>query len=747
MSSSSHVRPEPSRSVDVPSVQGYVDRIGVRRGETLRFHVNSPATYDLAIVRLGRNAILSAPTDDAADRADVEAMHLSHHDTATPQTLAAGSYLFVQGEPVPAGPITLGLWLRLWRLPVLDVVQWAWFGLVTDFDYPDAARFGLVVDHAGRLAVYAGDGGAFDHHHLHVSDPVLDDRLGEWVHIAASIGPDGIAIRLDGEVVLSAAEALPVAGPVDGSRLRVGANAELGAAADFLDGDIAQPFAAASVLSGDVVRTMVADRGRSSLASLGLGPLHAGFDLAEERGINCADSSGNGRHATLVQGGTWQIGGPAYDASTGVPGSDPFADSDRGHGLRLSSDDLADAEWSVTDEWVVPNDAPSGLYAGLISCVGAAPEAARAITFAVVDTKPRRAGAVALLLATNTWLAYGRRPTAEGGLAGLEASFYSNHRNGRPFYYVSARAPIPRADPYGFESERSAHTRHSHLVRPERYAEAWLAREGYAYSVITDQDLEEDPALLERFAVLMVAGHSEYWADAARDGVDAFLRNGGRVVSLSGNTMCWRTTFSSDGAILECRKETKGADVRWIGPARWGERWHSSDGREGGSFPFIGRPGWHTLGLDTQGMLDDATATSFAALDVLAPTHPLFHEPEEVPITADGTIGAHSFNGPRASGYEFDATPDRLGLEPAPVPGMTVLASAIGQRNIEWNWAERDHGADVILWERSDGGTVFNIGSIAATGALAADAGVGTLVRNALSAFGVERSPSTHGSR
>jgi hypothetical protein len=703
----------------------------------VRFHVAAPAAYELRVVRLGRTAILDQPTDDAADRADVEVLHVSRHAAATPQTLAAGSYLFVEGEAVPAGPLTMGLWLRLWRLPVIDVVQWAWFGLISDLDFPDRSRFGLLVDHAGRLAVYAGDGGPFDHHWLHVSEPVLADRLGEWVHVVASIGRQGVRIMLDGQEVLAASDANPVPPPGAGSRLRVGASAELGRAADMLDGDIAQPFVAASVLDDATVTRIVADRGRTQVTDLGLGALHAAWDLAEERGTRCADASGNGRHATVVQGGTWQVGGPAYDASTGVPGSDALAHPDRGHALRLSSDDVADAEWSVTDEWQVPADAVSGLYAGVVRLEGQAVEDALAIVFAVVDDRPTQEGSIALLLATNTWVAYGRRPTFERRTAGLEASFYSNHVSGRPFYHVSTQAPIPRADPWGFESERAAHTRHSHLVRPERYAEAWLAREGYPYTVITDQDLHEDPGLLSRFRVLCIAGHSEYWSDEARAGVERSLAGGGQVLVLSGNTLCWRVSFSDDGTVVECRKQTTGTDVRWIGPAAWGERWHSDDGREGGGYPFIGRPGWQVIGLDTQGMLDDATATSFAALDVLRPEHPLFHDPEPVPVTSSGTIGERSLNGPKASGYEFDAAPDRLGLVEGPVPGMTILASALGQRNIEWNWAERDHGADVIWWERPDGGTVFDLGSIAATGALAGDPGVAALVRNVLSRFGV----------
>lgn len=739
MSQPSHVRPEPARAIPVPGIQGYVERIGARRGEAVRFHVNAPAAYELRVVRLGRDAILDAPTDDAADRADVGTLHVSRHAQATPQSLAPGSYLYVDGEPVPEGPLTVGLWLRLWRLPVIDVVQWAWFGLVTDMDFPDRSRFGLIVDHAGRLAVYAGDGGAFDHRWLHVSEPVMVDRLGQWVHVAASIGPDGARILLDGRDVLRTPDAMPVPGPQEGSRLRVGASAELGLAADMLDGDIAQPLVAATVLDDAAIARVVADRGRTSAMALGLGPLHAAWDLAEERGTRCADASGNGRDAIVVQGGTWQVGGPAYDASRGVPGSDALADPDRGHGLRLSSDDLTDAEWSVTDVWRVPDDAASGLYAGVVRLEGRPAADDVAVVFAVVDDRPVEGGAVALLLSTNTWIAYGRRPTVERRIIGLEASFYSNHISGRPYYHVSARAPIPRADPWGFESDRAAHARSSHLVRPERYAEAWLARQGYPFTVITDQDLHDDPELLTRFRALFIAGHSEYWSDEARAGVERYLAGGGRVLCLSGNSMWWRTTFSGDGTVLECRKQTGGTDVRWIGPAMWGERWHSDDRGEGGGYAFFGRPGWQVLGLDSQGMIDDATATAYAAIDVLRPDDPLLHEPEQVPVTAEGTIGESSFNGPKASGYEFDATPDRLGLVGAPVEGMTVLASALGQRNIEWNFGERDHGGDVIWWERPAGGVVFNIGSIAATGALAADPGVAALVRNVLARFGVRR--------
>jgi hypothetical protein len=115
----------------------------------------------------------------------------------------------------------------------------------------------------------------------------------------------------------------------------------------------------------------------------------------------------------------------------------------------------------------------------------------------------------------------------------------------------------------------------------------------------------------------------------------------------------------------------------------------------------------------------------------------LFHVPEEVPTGDAGNIGITSLNGPLASGYEFDATPDRVGLTSEPVPGLTILASAIGQRNIEWNGIETSHGCDVVYWERPQGGRVFNAASIGLTGSLVVDAGLRALLRNVMARFGV----------
>ncbi len=731
-------RPEPVRRLPVPGCWGYTDRVGVAPGGRIGLHVSAPATHDVEFVKLGRKAVIDPARSLDADREDVAVMATAGC-SASPCTIDPGSYVYVHGEPLPAGPVTLGLWVRPWKLPVVDVVQVGWQGLITDIDYPDAARFGLIVDHLGRLCVYAGDGGAFRHEWLHASPPVLAGETGRWAHVAVSIGADGVRIFHNGRMAAEMAVPVPVAAVTEQAQLRIGAFAEGGAAGDFLEADIAAPFVGQFVLDEAAAGRLFADRGHTPVASLGLGALAACWPLDEEKGADVRDVSGHERHGHIVNHGTWMVGGPAFDPANRVAETyDPAKDPDRGNGLRLCSDDLMDPRWPVSAHFDVPHDAPSGVYAARVRLAGQAAKDALVVPFVVTRRKPRHEGVVAVLAATNTWHAYGRRPTKELAVSGLTSSCYSTHSNGRPFFHIGLRMPIPMAQPYAFESSRSQRTQSTHLVRNERFLEAWLDREGYAFEMVTDLDLHEAPELLDGFAALAIVGHSEYWSDRARQGVIDYLKRGGKVLSLSGDTMTVRVTFDDDVSVMECRKLVDNEDARWLSPTMWGECWHSEDGAPGGSFRRSGKPPYDVLGMSFKGMIDDGAANAFAPYTVVAPDHFLLNTPHKA-AAEDGRIGLHSLNGSGgASGYEFDANLDRTGLGPAPLPGVTTLASAFGQRNIEW-LGEPDHGADLIYWERPDGGVVVNFGSIASAGALPVDPAFANIVHNTLAFFGVLR--------
>jgi hypothetical protein len=237
----------------------------------------------------------------------------------------------------------------------------------------------------------------------------------------------------------------------------------------------------------------------------------------------------------------------------------------------------------------------------------------------------------------------------------------------------------------------------------------------------------------------MLAGHSEYWSDEMRGHVEAYLARGGKLLSLSGDTASQRVAVARGGETLEARKiaDTEG-DALWLGPDRQGERWHPGGRGIGGRSRSRGRPPWTMLGVSTKGMIDDGAVSAFVPLRVVDPDHVLMREPERVPVAADGTIGSRSVNGPAISGYEFDASPEVVGFRDEPLPGVSLIARAVGQPNLESIGGAPDIGADVIHWQRPAGGQVVAIASIGATGALVDD-GVGTLVRNVLHHFGVSR--------
>jgi Concanavalin A-like lectin/glucanases superfamily len=741
-SSSTNARPETIRGISVPGLWGYVTPQSVAPGGRLEVHASAEAGFALRVVRLGRRAILDPDADHVADREDAEVLYRSVSRDARPQTVAPGSYVYADGPRLRERPLTVGLWFRPWRLPVTDTVSFTWAGLISDLDFPDRCHFALLLDFTGRVGIYAGDGGAYDQRRLLWAGGSLGDRLGEWHHLVGVIGED-VRLFLDGALVGSMPNGAPA--PGDGrARLRLGACAQRGVVDNLLDADIAAPFAGRFEAGEAVAKRLFDDRGLSDLPELLPPGLLSHWPLDEEKGSRVRDAAGE-LSGTIVNHGTWQIGGPACSAEAGQPGYDPAADAGRGHALRLCVDDLVDCGWPCVEAVTVPPEAESGMYAVELTLQGRPESEALSIPFVVVRTKPRRARSVALLVPTFTWAAYGRVPLDEVRVPGLTSSFYTTHANGRLFFHVGLNMPQPRVGPYVLPTHRPAHSLHAHVVRPERFAEAWLAAEGYRYELVTDWELHHDPGFLAEFAALLVVGHSEYWSDEMRGGVLDYLEGGGRVLCLSGNTLYWRVSLDRERMTVECRKtmleDESHENPSWLRPAEWRERWHT-DGRPGGTWSLVGAPGAEVLGLDSWAVSDMGNPAGYAPYRILRPDHFLL---EGVELDRDGTIGGRCLNGAAASGFETDALP-------SPQPGLAegrppvLLGQAEGIQNVFLlDEPTADHGrdaslgADLIYWDRPGGGEVVNAGSIAFSGALPVDPGASALVRNALAHFEVAR--------
>jgi hypothetical protein len=77
--------------------------------------------------------------------------------------------------------------------------------------------------------------------------------------------------------------------------------------------------------------------------------------------------------------------------------------------------------------------------------------------------------------------------------------------------------------------------------------DSWLERAGFDAEWCTDVDLHRDGVgLLAPHRLLVSVGHDEYYSDAMRAAVEAYVDGGGNVAWFSGNTCWWRVGFDDD---------------------------------------------------------------------------------------------------------------------------------------------------------------------------------------------------------
>jgi hypothetical protein len=367
----------------------------------------------------------------------------------------------------------------------------------------------------------------------------------------------------------------------------------------------------------------------------------------------------------------------------------------------------------------------------------------------VQKSDKQKSAPILLVWPTNTWVAYNSKPFGEdppvappltiADVASADVpqySCYQTHRNFAPPYQFGLLLPRPWADPYA----RYSTDFYSHLTRATRFTQIWLdnpdPNRHYAYDVISDLDLDSNPGILTNYKTVIIAGHSEYWSIPAYNGVKSYLQRKGRLIVLSGNTMYWRVSFSPDGTVMECRKvDGAGADILGLeNGSHRGEAWHSDDGLRGGLMRECGFPGWQLTGLETFGILGfqgqpvapaaPAGDQAFGTFYVSNPNHFLF---QGTGVTANRAFAQYTL------GHETDVRVTTLQtlrtmagnpLPPAgaafPVepPGITTLA--VGHNaticcypyDYFLDTVNVDPVAELIYWQRPDGGRVFNGGAI-----------------------------------
>ncbi len=199
--------------------------------------------------------------------------------------------------------------------------------------------------------------------------------------------------------------------------------------------------------------------------------------------------------------------------------------------------------WPVSFRLTVPTDWPTGYYQATLRVNdrgGKFVERNRRtaegdLFFVVRAAQPGKDSKILLQLATNTYNAYtnwgGSSLYAFHGRANLQGSRVSFHRP-QTSQYPNWEYPMVQ----------------------------WAEKNGYSFDFATNLDIEQRPELLKNYKLVLSVGHDEYWSAGMRDGLEAFIGNGGNVAFFSGNTCCWQVRLEDNGRALTCWKQAFNTD-------------------------------------------------------------------------------------------------------------------------------------------------------------------------------------------
>jgi putative cell wall-binding protein len=339
------------------------------------------------------------------------------------------------------------------------------------------------------------------------------------------------------------------------------------------------------------------------------------------------------------------------------------------------------ALWDTAYRFTIPASWSTGMYAAKVYDG----KNSFFITFIVKGKTPAFTD-IGVLASTNTWQAY----NSWGGKSLYSYSVVNGTRKYNEI--VSFDRPNPGADPSG---------NIGHLANGEKHIIGWLERNNHSYSMFTERDFNDNPALIRKFKTIIISTHSEYWSTRMYDGLQNHLKNGGNVLYLSGNGIYWRAALKGDQ--IEVRKDGG---------------LHSFTGERGGLFYQIGKPetalinvGYRSTGFSVPApyKVTNASHWIFAGTGI--------RNGEQI-----GAQGLNKINNSTggASGWETDQV-DRYTPKNAIIlaQGTNVVGA----------------GAHMVYYNHPGGGEVFSAGSITFGGSLAVDAKLTRIVNNVLNKF------------
>ncbi|HEV7317481.1 MAG TPA: N,N-dimethylformamidase beta subunit family domain-containing protein [Ensifer sp.] len=426
--------------------------------------------------------------------------------------------------------------------------------------------------------------------------------------------------------------------------------------------------------------------------------------------------------------------------------------------IAFHSDDLSDCGWQTTIRVNVPAHIRSGVY-GLEIDNGVGKDT---IPFYVTPGEGTPRQRIVFLAPTFTYMAYAN--FARGNFAGALServaawnayplnpdevgaygySTYSRHPDGTGITLSSRLRPILTMRPQYliYFDENGSGLRHfpadSHLTD-------WLEEKGFAFDVITDEDLDRDGlAALSAYDVVLTGTHPEYHTRRTIEALIAYREGGGNLMYLGGNGFYWKIGRNDDMPhMIEVRRAEGGMRVWASAP---GEYYHQLDGEYGGLWRRNGIPPQKVagVGFTAEGAFEGSyyLRTPASYRDDLAF---LFKG-----ISPNERIGDFGLSGGGAAGFEIDQAATDLGTPDF----ATVVAFSEGHGpSFHTTFEElllpgvfdgppRDQGgvsANIVYGRSETAGGLFAVGSITFCGSLSHnnyDNNVSRLLENCLRSF------------
>jgi hypothetical protein len=265
--------------------------------------------------------------------------------------------------------------------------------------------------------------------------------------------------------------------------------------------------------------------------------------------------------------------------------------------------------WPAFLTWTIPEGLPSGGYVVEIRDETTPQREVIGHHLFFHRARERTPGALALVAATSTWSAYndwgganhyyGTNPDAPRGRATHLSAL-------RP--WARGQVRLPQGAPRSVNAIRprtpgnarydsvewayiNGYTRYYALAgwaAFERPFLKWAEANGYTFDVFTQDELHDDPALLNDYPCTVFVGHDEYWSREMRDAVDGYVDRGGRAARFAGNFL-WQIRLERDTQTQVAYKY----DARRLDPQA-----NTSKMTSAWEDPQIDHPGAKTFGVN-----------------------------------------------------------------------------------------------------------------------------------------------------